>query len=208
MAKGKRYEIFYNLAEIKNRFLIVLILSLLAIFVACAPRASTKMLQFFFDGVPENQKKDSVVISSNTGMVLVEVVNDSTKTNILAPQASSTTTYFHTPYKEKACSKCHNIDDPGKKSYGQEELCNTCHTDLQTKYSRLHGPVASGFCTACHAPHFSENKNLLLRKGQDLCTFCHEIRQVMKNETHAEIGKDNCTECHNPHGGSSRFILN
>lgn len=208
MVNRRRYRILYRLIEIKNGIAHFLILSLIIFFVACSPRSGINILKFFFDGVPAKQKKDSIIISSTTGLIVFELINDSIKTNALVAQVASQGLFYHTPYKEKACGKCHNADTPGKTSYAQDGICNTCHTDFQTKYTRIHGPVAGGFCTSCHAPHFSENKNLLVRKGQDLCIYCHEIDQVMKNDTHADIGKDNCTECHNPHGGSSRFILN
>lgn len=176
-------------------------LSILILLAACSPKVGTNLLNFFFDGIPEKIKSDSVAIS-------LVIVTDSIKNNtqfVVQPVAPEL--YYHTPYKERACSKCHDAETPGKITSSQNKICYACHEDFQKKYIALHGPVAGGFCTACHAPHLSENKNLLLRSGQDLCLNCHSIDQVMMNVAHVNIGKEDCRKCHNPHGGSNNFIL-
>jgi|CXWL01.1.fsa_nt_gi predicted CXXCH cytochrome family protein len=170
------------------------------VLVACSPKTGSGVLKFFFDGVPEKTKQDSAILT---------VASDSSKKNTLIPvQPANPGLYYHPPYKERACSKCHNSEVHGKTAYSQDEACYTCHTDFQKQYPIVHGPVAGGFCTACHAPHYSENKKLLLRRGQDMCLNCHSKNLVMKNDTHADIGRTSCTECHNPHGGSDRYLSN
>ena len=196
------HRILINKVSKKKITVAWVILILIAIFAACSPKAGSGFLKFMFDGVPEKNKKDSITTS-------VVLVPDPLKTNDkVVVQQDTATVYYHPPYKERACNKCHTAEAPGKTTFSQDEICYTCHTDFQKKYSFVHGPVAGGFCTECHAPHFSGNKKLLVRTGQELCLNCHTKNLIMKNEVHADIGKDNCTECHNPHGGSDRFILN
>lgn len=179
------------------------ILILIAIFAACSPKAGSGFLKFMFDGVPDKNPKDSVVTS-------LIIVSDSSKKNpIVSVQPDDVSgIFYHTPYKDRACAKCHNADVPDKIAFSQDEFCYSCHEDFQKKYSFIHGPVAGGFCTACHSPHYSDNKKLLVRKGQELCLNCHTKDLIMQNEEHPDIEKTICTECHNPHGGSDRYLSN
>jgi predicted CXXCH cytochrome family protein len=180
-------------------FLTCLVFILALIVTACSPKMGNGVLKFFFDGVPEKNSKDSVI----TTTAFLDTVHKNT--NIVAPQVTAET-YYHPPYKERACTKCHNGDVPGKTTFSQGDVCYSCHTDFQKKYEIVHGPVAGGFCTTCHSPHYSSNKKLLLNKGQAICLNCHTQSQVMKNSSHADIGDASCTECHNPHGGSDRYF--
>jgi predicted CXXCH cytochrome family protein len=174
------------------------------IIAACSPKSGSGLLKFMFDGVPERKGLDSsktLIVSSSTDSSKL-----GTKTNSTAAVQSNL--FIHPPYKERACNQCHNPETPGKMPFSQDEACYKCHDDFQKKYAFVHGPVAGGFCTTCHAPHFSDNKKLLISKGQDLCLKCHDIVQVLKNKDHEEIGKTNCTECHNPHGGNDKYLMN
>ena len=179
-----------------------LILILIVIFAACSPKAGIGFLKFMFDGVPDKGKTDSI----NTALAAVA---DTSKKNVqVALTTALPDVFYHVPYKENECTACHDASAPGTMAFSQAEVCYTCHTDFKTKYEYVHGPVAGGFCTSCHAPHLSKNKKLLLRTEQDLCLNCHSKSLIMQNEVHLDIGKTICTECHNPHGGSDRFILN
>ena len=187
----------------KSKYTIVgLILFVIVLLAACSPNAGSGFLKFMFDGVPDKPVKESVTDSALS-------VVDSSNTNLLVKvESSASGLFYHTPYKDRACTKCHSTEAPGKIIYAQDEYCYSCHEDFQKKYSILHGPVAGGFCTACHAPHFSDNKKLLIRKGQDICLLCHAKELIMQNEVHTDIGNTICTECHNPHGGSDRYLSN
>ena len=185
----------------KNAILIWLVPILMLLLVACAPKIKTSVLNFFFDGVPANRKKDSAAITS---IVATDSLKQNTK---IAAQQELPGLYYHKPYKERACTKCHSTELPGKITSSQDEICYSCHTDFRKKYNFVHGPVAGGFCTTCHAPHFSEQKHLLQRIGQELCFKCHVREQVMSGKTHVDIGDTDCTGCHNPHGGNDHFIL-
>jgi predicted CXXCH cytochrome family protein len=188
----------------KGRITQISVLSILVLFILlvdCSPKVGSNLLNFLVDGVPEKKNKDSVVTS-------VAIVSDSIKDiSQTAIQPPAPEVYYHAPYKERACSKCHTAETPGKINTSQEKICYSCHDDFKNTFSTIHGPVAGGFCTACHAPHVSDNKNMLIRSGQDICLKCHSQEQVMANIVHAKIGKDDCRECHDPHGGNDHFIL-
>ena len=187
----------------KNRIVVWFFLILLSLSTACSEKVRTRVLSFVFDGVPDKSQIDS----SNTSIVSVpDTLKKISKTVVVKPDLPDV--FYHDPYEEKQCSKCHDPSSPGKMSYAQDLVCFTCHTDFKTEYKYIHGPVAGGFCTSCHAPHLSKNKKLLVRTGQDLCLNCHTKDLILQNEMHADIGSSDCTECHNPHGGSDKFILN
>ena len=196
-------ETFHRTNLKKNRkkgMFIFLILFLLLLLADCSPKVGSNLLNFFIDGVPE-RNKDTVATSL---AVITDTIKENTQAVIQPPARE---VFYHTPYKERACSKCHTAETPGKINSSQEKICYACHDDFKKTYTSIHGPVAGGFCTACHAPHLSDNKNLLLRSGQELCLNCHSPDLVMTNVAHKNIGKDDCKECHDPHGGSDHSIL-
>lgn len=66
-----------------------------------------------------------------------------------------------------------------------------------------HAPVAKGQCTACHQPHGSGSKGLLVDTERDVCLTCHqkvEERFKASRSVHPEkAGEGRCTVCHAPH---------
>jgi predicted CXXCH cytochrome family protein len=187
-----------NNSEIKV-LIAVILLSLLA---SCSLRKSTRVLSFFFDGVP--------VYDSSKVAVKDRIVNDTLAQDVFRPEPIVSYSGFnvHYPYKEKECFRCHDEKSKSELIFPQPDLCYSCHEDFRQKYKKVHGPAASGYCTICHNPHMSKEQNLLIRSGQQICLFCHDSAQVMKSETHKDIADTECTLCHNPHGGDDRFILN
>ena len=123
----------------------------------------------------------------------------------LIPIIAETTFNFHEPYASKECDICHDKTAMGQLTDSQPDLCYMCHSDFTQEFNFLHGPVAGGYCTACHNPHMSKSKSLLIRTGQELCLYCHDSNQIYKNENHEGIEDYNCTECHNPHGGDNKY---
>ncbi len=179
-----------------------LLIILLFIFSGCSSTHNYKTLSFFFDGVPNPadslalQNHDSVTQNSRfTGKGTIPGRDEIAKST------------FHPPYKEKQCNVCHAKSAIGKPKSAQTEICYQCHEDFGRKYKKVHGPVASGYCTACHNPHLADDNKLLIRKGPKLCLYCHDSGRVMKNEMHKDIADANCTECHNPHGGDDQTML-
>ena len=181
-----------------NATILVVLLFLLAVtVVACSPRT----LNFFFDGVPDPSKTNSLAART-----------DSLSGNPLSGQGgtanidSAGIVYVHPPYKKRNCSVCHEKQDVGMKKLVQSETCYQCHDNFADQYKVVHGPVAGGFCTACHSPHAATGRGLLYEKGQKLCLKCHESKDVFQEGTHSEIGEKSCLECHNPHGGDDRYL--
>ena len=72
----------------------------------------------------------------------------------------------------------------------------------------LHGPVAAGYCTACHSPHLSKNEYLLKFSNSKLCLNCHNIEDISQNKAHIAIDEYTCKDCHNAHGGKDKYFLN
>ena len=154
-----------------------------------------------FDGVPDHEVRDSV---NTVSMRKRDTVKVDTKAVVLATEPGM---YYHKPYSERACNKCHDATVPDKLPQAQDVICYSCHTNYQNTNAYVHGPVASGYCTVCHSPHFSKNKSLLSRAGQDVCLKCHIREDIMGTKAHAAIGSNNCTECHSPHGGGDHFLV-
>jgi len=167
------------------------------IILSCSTHYRYKVLTFLFDGVPDT--------SGTTSAIYKDYQYQPDTAELTKP--TGTELFVHSPYKENACTDCHDKNAPGKTVLPQPDLCVQCHEDFNSKFSFVHGPVRGGFCTSCHNPHVSKSQKLLTRIGQDLCTYCHELSQVVKNEMHSDIGQTNCTECHDPHGGEDHYIL-
>jgi len=167
----------------------------------CSPYAGKSLLTFFFDGVPEADSTEAVNRESET--FYADSANQSTGD----PVPEAPITFVHYPYEERECAACHDQNSLGTMVEPQPGLCYTCHEDLSTRYTTLHGPVAGGYCTSCHDPHMSEKEKLLRYTGEQLCFHCHKSESVYRNEMHQDLEGMTCTDCHNPHGGEDRYIL-
>ena len=116
----------------------------------------------------------------------------------------------------RSCDDCHQAaatphPQKGLRTFklAQEgsELCKMCHT-VKADQKYMHGPAAVGDCTACHTPHASDNKALLVKKGNDLCFTCHgAIQDETKKKVVHDALQEGCTSCHNPHGSSFKKLL-
>ncbi|MEI7897081.1 MAG: cytochrome c3 family protein [bacterium] len=171
-------------------------------FSGCSSRHSHKTLAFFFDGVPPAQG-EKTAISGNDSIHKT----DSAGLKGTLAKVDNNKIFYHQPYKLRECSSCHDQSAMGKFLKPQPMLCYQCHEDFSRKYKVLHGPVASGYCTACHEAHTGNYPKLIKRAGQQLCLYCHNTDQVFKNEAHKDIEDTTCTKCHNPHGSTDRKML-
>jgi predicted CXXCH cytochrome family protein len=178
------------------------VLTILILFGACSSTSRHKILSIFFDGVRNPENHETAILDS--------LKSDSTLAASIPRriQSSQPEYVFHPPYREKSCDDCHDLAGASRLLEPEPQLCYGCHDDFKEQYAFLHGPVASGNCTACHNPHMTKNEKLLKRTGQQLCLYCHEIRDVLKNEEHEDLAEtDVCTDCHNPHGGDDRYLF-
>ena len=178
--------------------LIVLLVSLTA--SAC----SRNTLKTFFDGV-ENDA-DSTASYERSGIPvnqdsLTDTPRDS-DLDMTVPVKNQ-----HPDYQRKQCEKCHDVSHSNRLIQRQPELCYQCHKSYELKHKILHGPVAAGFCTACHAPHQSEHERLLKMPVREICQFCHHPGDISKNSAHQKISTETCLNCHDPHGGNTANLL-
>jgi predicted CXXCH cytochrome family protein len=79
----------------------------------------------------------------------------------LAPLPPADAVSTHGPFEMGACEACHEkrAPAPGKLLKASNDLCFDCHDDFK-KPVKNH-PAAKA-CTACHSPHNSRKKKLLL----------------------------------------------
>ena len=186
----------------KRRGFILFILPLVTTLqMGCSPRSGYKVLSVFFDGVPDS-------LTSTTKPVQVKTENkDSLMLAAIANLETGPEYHYHTPYLKQECDKCHDKVVRNTLLLPQPELCYTCHTDFKKRFTYIHGPVASGNCSSCHAPHMSENLSLLRMTGRELCLYCHEKTDIDKSPSHLSAFNEDCLKCHDPHGGSNRYVL-
>jgi len=184
---------------------IILFISFLIAFsiISCSSGSSYPILSFFFDGVPEPERRKTVQADSLQNFIPRQ------KTARTSQDSTATTLnlIIHPDYQKKACDKCHELEHSYRLKQGQPQLCYQCHIPFESKYKQLHGPVAAGFCLTCHEPHKSNNKALAKMPVHLICRHCHDPGDVNKNEAHKKASNINCLQCHNAHGGDTAHLL-
>jgi predicted CXXCH cytochrome family protein len=122
-------------------------------------------------------------------------------------QAGKAARSIHKPYGEKRCNDCHDFSSKVGLIRPKEQLCIGCHRDfIKGKY--VHGPIATGTCSACHLPHMSEFPSLLELPKSEICAKCHKekrLAETMHNKV-MERGME-CVDCHDTHYGDARYFL-
>lgn len=179
----------------------LLLVAGMALICQCSPRTGKSVLRFFFDGVPEPDS--SGLAPGAWAEPLPDTGSGLTGTMAFLDNEMQ----VHYPYREQDCASCHDALSLGNMVEPQPALCYLCHEDLAASYSYLHGPVAGGYCTACHDPHRSGHPKLLKIDGDGLCLYCHEEASVLRNEMHQDLDGMPCMDCHNPHGGEDKYIF-
>jgi predicted CXXCH cytochrome family protein len=72
-----------------------------------------------------------------------------------------------------------------------------------------HLPVEEGKCIACHSPHETKLKHLLLNRPQELCLSCHEkVVTTTTRKGHIIMEQGDCLSCHVSHYSDSKYLLN
>ena len=108
-----------------------------------------------------------------------------------------------------SCDVCHEVDDEAKHTFelaaSGAELCQECHSAFEGKVP--HGPAADGECLACHDPHASKHKALLIDGQVELCAGCHDDVTDGRSFLHGPAAAGDCTACHNPHASDHAKLL-
>ena len=184
-----------------QKYFYLLLLIGLSLILSCSPKGGYKVLSYFVDGVPDSLKyPENKTISQN-------VPQDTVVNTTLEPSVFKADYCYHAPYKKQVCTACHDKTVRSSIILKQPALCYQCHADFQKTLSYVHGPVAGGYCTSCHAPHMSQYPKLLLLQGQQLCLQCHSSTDVLNNLVHKDLGNRDCMNCHLPHGSNKRYFL-
>ncbi len=161
---------------------------LLCLWVVLAVGCSYKHLSFFFDGVPNPEKK----IQALPG------------TQAIAP--TTRVQYSeHGPYAAKQCNACHNREMTNNLIVPVEQLCANCH-ELQLTKKYIHGPLLSGGCLVCHDPHSSPYRYLLKSESDTFCFYCHDQIALPKDDAHSSVTAQ-CTSCHDAHMSNNKYLL-
>ncbi len=141
-------------------------------------------------------------------------------------------TILHGPANE-SCLTCHKVDIKEHTENGARglnlvkrvpELCYSCHEDSKKDFNSL--PVVhqaikgENACTACHSPHSSDEKHLLLTQQKKLCLSCHNKDVTASGGKTANIKKllaeskvihppveNGCVVCHQPHASENNYLL-
>ncbi|MGI9327601.1 MAG: cytochrome c3 family protein [Pseudomonadales bacterium] len=75
------------------------------------------------------------------------------------------------------CTSCHDAHDPGhgRRLGGfKQSMCSDCHASVEGPFVFEHEASRVEGCTACHAPHGSPNRHLLVHQNVgSLCYSCH-----------------------------------
>ena len=197
----------------------------------CSTEARHQMLTFFFTGVPAPGEEQAKEREAEKPAGAAPASKRTRREFFQEPQF-----FAHGPYGAGHCDKCHAVTAskpfrseaagaikaapaPERKSIGPrlaaplKELCLTCHGDMahtvaQAQGLWMHGPVANGWCVACHSPHRSARQYMLLGKNNvELCTGCHRKPDLLQTAAHQKEPEADCLACHNPHLGRSASLL-
>lgn len=180
---------------LQNR-LTTLVLILLILGTACSSPRNTRVMSFFFDGVPEAGEAETSGVET-----ISQAVPEDSSSIILADAR----VYWHEPYRDKECSACHDPDD---RSLGDESsLCLSCHGAEIRVFPFEHGPYSGSYCTECHNPHKSEVEHLLLAGKNELCGKCHNTSDLTVDSFHSIAAEGECSRCHASHGSNNHSIL-
>lgn len=118
--------------------------------------------------------------------------------------------FAHSPFLEGQCDACHEAPQDGAIKLVAEnvqEICVTCHEDLQKKFAGskvVHAVIESDGCASCHSPHATVNPAHLREPASSLCLGCHDdVAEQLKMKTSHPPAKDpGCQACHDPHASN------
>ncbi|HEY3131406.1 MAG TPA: cytochrome c3 family protein [Acidobacteriota bacterium] len=124
-------------------------------------------------------------------------------------------THHRVPEGLMKCTDCHNAHgSPNRPQLRKTnwEVCVSCHVEKRGPFVFEHAAVKVEGCVACHSPHGTVTRHMLLRReGRFLCLQCH-VDPFAANVPHGRLGfptRGECVRCHAViHGSnSSQFFL-
>jgi predicted CXXCH cytochrome family protein len=166
---------------------VVLVSAIIAIWSGCSVnKRNYKVLNFFFDGVPD----PSLPAGSEPGV-------DGGPPRLVV---------VHRPFAEENCEACHRTRY--RPSRNDSSICLECHDTVKTAHPFMHGPVEANACLWCHNPHESSHPALLRDTDRKVCSQCHtpSMLSSTKVPAHADTARG-CLECHSGHGGLTSQML-
>lgn len=187
---------YMRLGTIVSKYVPVLLL--LLVLPGCSVKKNRKLLEFFFDGVPE----PGVTERQNSG---TEKKPAGRKRRPAAAKAFVKIESRHPDYYKNICNNCHNRSASNFLKTDKKELCFTCHKPEAFTGPFVHGPVAVKQCLACHLPHESKYDHLLRAKIDALCDQCHNQERVETPDP-CDRGKV-CTDCHAAHVADNKYFI-
>lgn len=124
------------------------------------------------------------------------------------------------------CHVPHTSDVAGLLNAPVEQICFTCHANIESRVASAaspHGAVFTGHrCANCHDPHAAGRDFLLRDDLLTLCLDCHDepvqafdgrtipdMRPVLagRDFPHGPVRSGQCTACHDVHGGRGARLL-
>ncbi len=133
--------------------------------------------------------------------------------------------FKHHPVNQGDCQTCHEAHQSSHEKLlvqPQAKLCLGCHQDMDhgdilgtysstPQPAQIHEPMLKEGCMACHTPHGSTDRALLVRDQRSVCMDCHEavINDLpLAQSIHGAFeGEQACMQCHSPHASDHAGLL-
>jgi predicted CXXCH cytochrome family protein len=122
----------------------------------------------------------------------------------IEPRDKIATYVYHEGVTEGECDSCHVTADELDEGDDLSSICYNCH-DKKDEERYVHGPVAIGMCAACHSPHGSKEKAMLMMSAADLCIDCHN--QPLTKIHRGDDVEEKCLSCHNAHTSKQQYLV-
>lgn len=185
----------------RAKIIIICLAALGTLAVACSQPARYRVLNFFFDGVPQPGAPPAEAVGPYGSRAERKAQTDARRAKVQKPVS------VHAPYAIERCDSCHDTFSGQLNRTVEAGLCASCHPTMPAPAPFLHGPVAARACMQCHQPHSSPFAKLLTAEDPALCLQCHQ-RSDLSSPPHDTIEITSaCLLCHDPHGGNDRYFL-
>ena len=218
-----------------RQLLVVLILCVAtsSIVVGCSAAARHRIKTIVFTGVPPLHG-EAPAEQADQGEIPQSAADEQMARQQQHREALVSRYWQHGPFAAGECERCHSLGQstsfvgnrdttrgvsspvasrsaPSRLLMPAKKLCVSCHTQHGRAFARArdlqqHRPSATGQCTACHNPHQSLRRYMLLRAdNRELCGSCHDLATL--TPVHFEDPQQDCISCHNAHVSTKSQLL-